>query len=112
VEDRKSLEAFLLGFPTETPSIVGKTITIRKEQADKASTLLLITAMLEQAEGLNCLIKLTGRMEGTWLNHRYIADDNSFSAGDAEDSVLTLEEVLTALARDQKAVISLTVHPD
>ena len=112
VEDRKSLEAFLLTFPTETPAIVGKTITVRQAQAEKASTLLAITAVLEQSQGLNCPVKLTGRLDGKLLNHWYIADDNSFSTGDAEDSVLTLEEILKALAGDQKGVISLTVYPD
>ena len=112
VEDRKSLEAFLLTFPTETPAIVGKVITVRQAQAEKASTLLAITAVLEQSQGLNCPVKLTGRLDGNLLNHWYIADDNSFSTGDVEDSVLTLEQILKALVGDQKGVISLTVHPD
>jgi YVTN family beta-propeller protein len=109
-QDKKSLESFLLGFPTETPAIVGETITLSTEQANDASTLLTITALLEGADAAGCKVKLTGRLRGTVLQHTYIAEDNSFSTGDTKDLVLDLEELLEALSNDDAASISMTVH--
>lgn len=111
-QDKKSLEAFLLGFPTETPPIVGKTITISSEQANDATCLLAITALLEDAVAVDCEVKLMGVLNGNVLKHTYIADANSFSAiGNTEDSSLNLEELLETLSSDDSASISLTVYP-
>ena len=100
----------MLGFPTETPAIVGETITLSAEQANDPSTLPTIIALLGGADEAGCKVKLTGRLHGTALQHTYITEDNSFSTGDTKDLVLDLEELLEALSSDDAASISMTVH--
>jgi DNA-binding beta-propeller fold protein YncE len=109
-QDKKSLESFLLSFPTETPAIVGETITLSAEQANDTSTLPTIIALLEGADEAGCKVKLTGRLHGTVLQHTYIAENNSFSTSDTKDLALDLEELLQALSSDDAASISMTVH--
>ncbi|MBA63207.1 MAG: hypothetical protein CMJ76_12690 [Planctomycetaceae bacterium] len=111
MQDKKSLEAFLLGFSTETPSIVGETLTLTSQQAADVSSRIAINGLLEKAVAANCVVKLTGRLDSTVLRHTYGSEDNHFSDGDEQDSVLTIEEILKALASDSSAAISLTVHP-
>ena len=110
-QDKRSLESFLLGFPTETPAIVGKTITLSSEQANATAGLLAMTGLLEEAVQAGCEVKLTGRLNGVVLKHTYIAEDHRFTAvGNAEDSSLNLEELLASLSRDESGAISMTVY--
>ncbi len=109
-QDKRSLESFLLAFPTETPAIVGKTITLSSEQANATAGLLAMTELLEEAVQAGCEVKLTGRLNGVVLKHTYIAEDHRFTAvGNAEDSSLNLEELLASLSRDESGAISMTV---
>ena len=110
-QDKRSLESFLLAFPTETPAIVGKTITLSSEQANATAGLLAMTELLEEAVQAGCEVKLTGRLNGVVLKHTYIAEDHRFTAvGNAEDSSLNLEELLASLSRDESGAISMTVY--
>ena len=109
-QDKTSLEAFLLAFPTETPKIVGKTITIAAEHVNIDSTLPTITALLTAANQMGCEVKLTGRLRGRMLHHTYLFADSTFRTDVNNETVYQVEELLQSLAGDDDASISMTVH--
>lgn len=109
-QDKNSLEAFLIAFPTETPKIVGKTITIAPEHANIASTLTTIIDLLTAANQMRCEVKLTGRLRGKMLHHTYIFADSTFRTDGNNETVYQLEDLLQSLAGDDEASISMTVH--
>ena len=109
-QDKKALESFLLRFPTETPAIVGKTITLSSEQVKDAAKLQAVTVLLADADNAGCGVQLTGRLNGSALQHTYLAEENRFIASAAETPALKLEDLIEVLSGDTAASISLTVY--
>jgi len=95
--EKRSLEQFLLAFPTETAPIVGFTRTVTAESAGNDQVNSDLQLLVTQAELGRCLLVVNGVLADRQVVFTYDSGRELFLPGGEDDKATTLSELLAAL---------------
>jgi len=96
-KDQRALEAFLLAFPTETPGIVGKSLTVDVRNKDDRALQARLDKLLSAAESGNCLISVNGLLAGKRVSFQFDPADRRFHTVGGSIPAQTRSELMKAV---------------
>lgn len=96
-KDKQALEAFLLAFPTETPGVVGKSLTLDMQNKDDNDLQAQLDDILSAAKSGDCLISVNGLLAGKRVSLQYDPADDLFHMVDGSQKPLTTINLLNAV---------------
>ena len=111
VEDRQALEDFLIRFPTETPNVVGKTITVTPKHAAGQEVVQKIQSLIRDATSESCRVRISGLLGERTIRMGYDSERQMFDFEPDSSQSLSLASLLEQLAEDQTGVLSFIAVP-
>ena len=108
--EKKSLEQFLLAFPTETAPIVGFTRTVTAANAATEQLNADLQLLATQAELGRCLLVVSGVLADRQVVFTYDSGRGLFLPGRDDGKAVTLAQLLATLSQ-QPSVLSFMGIP-
>jgi hypothetical protein len=109
-QEKAALESFLLSFPTETPPIVGYTRTVHAANRNAVSVQSDVDLLIEQARLGNCLLSVTGVLQGERIDLNYDHVRGLFRDRISGNHAMGLERI-RSLIDNSESFVSFVANP-
>ncbi len=103
-QDKAALESFLHSFPTETPPIVGFTLTVHAANRNEPSTHSGLALLKEQADLGNCSLRVTGLLQGKRIEWVYDKASGLFGDTASGNDEIGLERIISRIDNSESFV--------
>lgn len=108
--DKVALESFLLSFPTEMPAIVGFTRTVHAANRNDESIQSDVALLIEQAELGNCLLSVSGMLQGVRIDLVYNRASGLFRDRASGKNEMGLERIRSVIDNSE-SFVSFVANP-
>ena len=109
-KDKQALQEFLLRFPTETPDVVGRTLTIDSLLAQKRGIHHRLHLILSAAKDADCLISVSGRLDGELIEMKCEFRDSKLVSTETDAVIYEIFQLLRKIATNKDNVVSFTAN--
>ena len=109
-KDKHALQEFLLRFPTETPKVVGRTLTIDSQLAKERGIQQKLHLLLSAANASDCGILVSGRLKGELIERECKYIDSELVSMEVGADVYEISQLIREITKDKGNVISFIVN--
>ena len=112
-EEKIALREYLFAFPTETPSVVGMNVTVRRLNVKDERVGRDLQQMIEGARRGQCQLVIHGLRGGKKFQSVLDPSDEVFRSNDQAAPPLTLEQILEQISQDDgdEEIVSFLALP-
>ena len=109
-KDKDALQELLLRFPTETPKVVGRTLTVDSQLAKERGIQQKLHLLLSAANAADCGILVSGRLKGELIERECKYIDSELVSIEVDADVYEISQLIREITRDKENVISFIVN--
>lgn len=110
-KDKQALEAFLLAFPTETPGVVGKSLTLDAQNKNDRDLQAQLDELLSAAVLGDCRVSVHGLLSGKQVSFQFDPTDRRFHTVDDSQTPHSRTELIKA-ASSENTVLTFLALPN